>query len=495
MKPIDRLLKSGMAVGILAMSLVLAACSDSDDNDSADLRVIHASPDAPMVNVKAGSKTVIPKLDYANSSGYVSVRSGTKQVVVEAILPNGALDVITVPDFAFDEDARYNILAINETAAIAPQVVAESATEPGANEVAIAVVHASPTADAATAGAPVDVYVTDPAVDITDPSVLPAFSFIYEGVVDAAALPVGKYRIQVTLNNTKTVVYDSGEVDLSPFAGDKLLIAALDSVTGTEQAASPIKLLVANDTDQVVLLDAGTLIGARVAHFSPDAPAVDVFANAGKLISAIEYTETFPGNTLPVAPGYSDYANIAAGDYEIDVAVAPAASVATSLYNVPNLSLEPGTEYSIIALGSIAAGFNGPGSGDEFGLLPMIDDNRPVVTQASVKILHAAPAAGLVDIYVTPGGQYTRAEVESGLAGEPLLNDFAFGDLTDYVALTPDTAAGYDIRVLTATPTPVTAIEVLGFPLPAGVVATVIARQPDGIDSIPADFNLEVLTN
>ena len=163
MKSTDRLLKSGMVVGMLAMSLVLAACSDSDNDDSADLRVIHASPDAPMVNVIADSKTVIPKLDYANSSGYVSVRSGTRQVVVEAILPNGELaNVISVPDFAFDEDVRYNILAINETATIAPKVVAESATEPGANEVAIAVVHASPAADAATAGAPVDVYVTDP---------------------------------------------------------------------------------------------------------------------------------------------------------------------------------------------------------------------------------------------------------------------------------------------------------------------------------------------
>lgn len=504
MKPISKT-RLGLATGLLSLLLVAAGC-DNSNTDMADLRVIHASPDAPRVDVKAGNKRVISALDYATSSTYVGVRSGTKDVEVQAILPDGKATVISVPRFEFVTDERYNILAINETATIKALPVEESVATPGDAEVAIAVVHASPAADTATGGDPVDVYVTDPLADITDPLVEPTFSFAYEEVVDAMALSVGEYRIQVTLAGTKTVVYDSGAVDLTPFAGDKLLIAALDSVTGTEQAGSLIKLLVANDIEQLVLLDADTPTTARVAHISPDAPPVDVFANGAKLITALEYTETFPGNASPGDSGYGDYANLTPGDYSIDVAVSPAASVAESLYNA-DLSLDAGVEYSVIALGSIAAGFDGPNSptnGDAFGLLPMVDENRAVVTQASVKILHAAPAAGIVDVYVTPStAQFSIGQLIAGDAGQPLLNDFEFGELTPYVALTPATEDGvpsettgyYDIRVLTAEAIPATVIDATGVKLPSGLVATVVARQPDGIDNDPAEAGLIILPN
>jgi hypothetical protein len=155
MKTLGSKVKLGMTTGILGLSLALTGCGDSGSSD-ADLRVIHASKDAPPVNVRVDNRTVISSLDYADSSGYVEVRSGTQSVVVEAIIPGGNADVITVPGLQLRGDERYNVLALNDTASIDALVVAESTASPSSSEVAIAVVHASTNAGA------VDVYVTAP---------------------------------------------------------------------------------------------------------------------------------------------------------------------------------------------------------------------------------------------------------------------------------------------------------------------------------------------
>jgi hypothetical protein len=491
MKISGGLFKPGLIAGILAMSLVLAACGDGNSNkSSSDLRVVHASKDAPPVNVRVDNKQVISELDYAASSGYVEVRSGTNSVAVEAIIPGGNADVITVAALEFEENQRYNVLAVNDTATIEALVVAESAADPSAQEIAIAVVHASTNAGA------VDVYVTAPGSLLNGSN--PTFTAAYKGVVDAGAIPAGSYQIRVALQGEldpdNNAVYDSGTIDLSGFAGEKLLIAAISSVTDTELATSPIKLMAATDTASLILLDTSTNVGARVTHLSPDPGPVDVFANGARLISNLEYSETFPSETLAAAmdPGYSDYADIPSGDYAIDVVAptSPMSTVGGSVYNA-QLSLASGVEYSVIALGNVADGLDGPGNGDAFGLLPMIDTNRTIITQASAKILHAAPAAGLVDVYVTPSTEnYTVAELVNGDAGPPLLANFAFGDLTPYVPLPP---GDYDIRIFqigAALP----AIDIEDFTLAPGLVATVIARQPDG-DGNPNDFNLVVLTN
>jgi len=486
--------KSSWVAGVLVISSVLTGCGDSDGRSVADLRIIHASKDAPPVNVRVDNRTVVPRLDYANSSGYIEVNSGTSSISVEAIIPGGNADVITVPSLVLGPSQRYNVLAVNDTAAIDALVVEESAAEPAIGEVALAVVHASTNAGA------VDVYLTDPGMLLNGSA--PTFTFDYKEQIDAGAIPAGSYQIRVALQGEadpdNNSVYDSGTIDLTGFGGQKLLIAALSSVTAVENEASPIKLLVATDSASLVLQDAETKVGARVLHVSADAGAVDVFATstvlAGspvKLIDGIDYTESFPGNTMPADPGYSDYANIPAGEYAFDVVVpaAPGSSVADSAYNAL-LPLSSGVEYSVVALGNVADGTDGPGSGNAFGLLPMIDDNRAIVTQASVKVLHAAPAAGLVEVYVTPAGDFTTAQIEAGDAGAPLLDNFAFGTLTDYVPVPP---GNYDIRVVPEA-SGLTAIDITNFPLTAGLVATVIAQQT--IPSVaPTAFGVLVMTN
>ena len=198
-----------------------------------------------------------------------------------------------------------------------------------------------------------------------------------------------------------------------------------------------------------------------------------------ELIDAFAYTDVIPASDA--------FVGVPAGSYQFDVAP-NTDSIADSVYTSPTLPLAAGTEYSVIAAGNVA---DAPPAATAFGLLAVEEDNRAVATQASVRIVHAAPAAGAVDIYVTPAGTFSVAEVEGGLAGDPLLDGFVFGAVTpDYVPVAP---GDYDIRVV-AEATGTAAINVEGLTLPAGLVATVVARQPDG-DGTPADFGLVLLTN
>ena len=471
-----------VASSVIISSALITGCS-SDDPDKANVRIIHASADAPPVDIKLNGAVAAPGLDYPLSTGFVSINAGTYDVAVDAIVPGGNLEgVITVDDITFAKDQRYTVVAIGDTASISEFVAEESAATPGADEVAISVLHA------ATAVQGVDVYVTAPGADIT--TVGANFSFDFKGQVDAGALPAAEYQIRVVANkDTANPAYDSGTVDLSGFGGQKLLLVAVNTVNSTTKTASPVKLMAYTDTAQVELIDTRTLSGARVVHLSPDAAIaamgpVEVFASSSalgnaspaELIPSFSYTETVPGT--------NSYVGVPAGDYIFDVAP-DGAGIGSSVYTSPSISLATAAEYTVIASGYVL-------TSPTFDLLATEDSNRSIVTQASVKVVHGAPLAGTVDVYVTPAGQYTKEQVEGGMAGDPLLDDFTFGMITDYVTVPP---GDYDIRVVTNSGAGTAEIDVPAFNLAAGSVSTVIAREPVSGGGAPTDFNLIVLSN
>ena len=481
--------KTLVAGSVIVGAALITGCSSDDDPvvpatssaGTTSVRIIHASADAPPVDIKLNNAVAVPGLDYPLSTGFVSIGAGTYDVAVDAIVPGGNLEgVITVDNITFEKDQRYTVVALDDTANISEFVAAESAATPGPGEVAISVLHAA----TAVKGMDVAVYVTAFNADIS--SAVPNFSFDFKGQADAGALPAGEYQIRiVAAGNTAAPAYDSGKVDLSGFAGQKLLLAAVNTVNSTTKAASPVKLMAYTDTTQLELIDTRTLSGARVVHLSPDAGAVEVFASSDALGSGVEIIDSFIYTETNPADGIS-YSYVPAGDYTFDLAAANTGIGSSLPIASPNAQLNVATEYTVIAAGYAAAGT------PALDLLYTADSNRSIVTQASVKVLHGAPLAGTVDVYVTPAGQFTTQQVEGGMAGAPLLDDFTFGTITDYVTVPP---GDYDIRVVTNSGAGTAAIDVTAFNLAAGSVSTVIARQPVSGGGTPSDFNLIVLSN
>ncbi|RLT94739.1 DUF4397 domain-containing protein [Ketobacter sp.] len=459
-------------------ALLLTACDDEKYDKffpKGELRVVHASPDAPPVNVLLNGKPSITDLDYAESSGFTTLRTGRYSIQVEGIIPGGNATVIDVAGFQISKNASPTVIAVNTVANIEPIVVEESSATPSDNEVALVVTHAAPVAGA------VDVYLTAPGDSISGYS--PAFNFDFKDSVDAGALAVGVVEIQVAIG--ATVVYNSGAIDLSAFAGQKLIMAAINSENDTENAAAPIKLLAVTDDNAVELRDADTQAGAKVVHASPDAAAaaggaVEVFASSPvlgvdpvELIDAFDYTD--------VVPAATGYVAVPAATFTFDVAP-DTDSIGDSVYTSAEVTFNAGLEYTAIAAGRVL-------SSPAFGLLATVDDNRAIATQGSLKVTHAAPAAGAVDVFVTAAGAYTSAEVEAGLAGDPLLDDFAFGTITDYVAVAP---GAYDIRVVAGG---VVAINIEALNVSGGDVLHAIARGPSEPAGAPADFGVILLSN
>ncbi len=473
-----------VASSVIISAALITGCS-SDDTDKSTIRIIHASADAPPVDIKLNGAVAVPDLDYPESTGFVSINAGTYDVAVDAIVPGGNLEgVITVDDIPFVKDQRYTVVAIGDVAdmSISEFVAAESAATPAADEVAISVLHAA----TAVAGSDVAVYVTEFDADIS--STAPNFSFDFKGQVDAGALPATEYQIRLVAGgDTVNPAYDSGKVDLSGFAGQKLLLLAVNTVNSTTKDASPVKLVAYTDTAQIELIDTRTKAGARVVHLSPDAGAVEVYASdtsmappTDPLIPSIEYAQTKPGT--------DSYLGVASADYIFDVSVV-GTGFNSSVYTLPApLGLETGVEYTVIAAGYLSMD-------PMFDLLPTQDNNRSIVTQASVKVVHGAPLAGTVDVFVTPAGQYevmdNKVVDENGMAAVPLLDDFTFGTITDYVPVPP---GDYDIRVVTEGGAGTAAIDEAAN-LAAGSVSTVIAREPVSGGGLPDDFNLIVLSN
>jgi len=474
-----------VASSVIIGAALITGCS-SDDTDKTNVRIIHASADAPPVDIKLNGAVAAPGLDYPLSTGFVSINAGTYDVAVDAIVPGGNLEgVISVEDIPFVKGQRYTVVAIGDVAdmSISEFVAAESAATPAADEVAISVLHAA----TSVKGSNVDVYVTAPDADI--PGTGPNFSFDFKGQADAGAIPAGEYRIRVVAGgDTLNPAYDSGKVDLSGFAGQKLLLLAVNTVNSTTKDASPVKLVAYTDTAQMELIDTRTQAGARVVHLSPDAGAVEVFASSDALGSASPL-ELITSIDYPVTlPGVNSYVPVPQGDYIFDVAP-DGDGIGGSVFKSPTISLTTAVEYTAIAAGYVSTGT------PVFDLLPTVDSNRSIVTQASVKVVHGAPLAGTVDVFVTPAGQYevvdNKVVDENGMAAVPLLDDFTFGTITDYVPVPP---GEYDIRVVTEGGAGTAAIDETAN-LAAGSVSTVIAREPVSGGGLPDDFNLIVLSN
>jgi hypothetical protein len=429
--------------GTLLTASLLAGCHSDDSNGPpaqvAFVRYVHASPDAPAVNIRNGATTIASGLDYKQATSVVRNTAGTLGVSVDAILPGGTATVIGPTNLTLAADTSYTVLAVGQvgSATLAPLVVSQANAGLAPGYVRANVVHAAPNAPV------VDVYVTEPTAALTTTPKLGSFSF--GQVLGPAALPFGTYRIRVTLaNQPGTVVFDSGSVALN--TSEDLLIAAIQN---TGPGAAPVSLLLTSPTRTTAaeINDVGTPAQVRVIHASPDAPAVDVVANndcANPLLSNVPF------------PAFSSYLSVPPATYNIKVT---AAGNCGAVVIDANLPVAAGKQYSVFAAGKLA-------SIEPYALT---DDNRPLATAAKVRVVHTAPSAGNVDIYVTaPGASIATLA--------PAFTNVPFRADTGYVNLA---GGSYDVTV-TPTGTKTVAIGPTGITVTDGRVYTAAARDAVG---------------
>lgn len=433
-----RLVQAMLAV-LLPVSVT--ACLDGSDPDplagTAELSVIHASADAPAVDLSLNGQVVTRNLDFKQAWPNQLVGAGSTEIIVRGVLPGGARPAVIGPTtVTLEAQRRYAVFALGNAASIQPLVITRETSAVPAGSVRLQVVHAAPAAPR------VSVYVTAPNANLAASA--PAGTFSFRESFGPATVPAGEYQIRVTPAGTPgTVVFDSGPVRLD--AGADLLIAA---VPNTTRGASPITLLATTPGGaRLELLDRASTAALRVIHASPDAPAVSVIANdnfAQPLVPSLAF------------PAFTGFVDVPPATY--NVKVTPAGNPGVIAINA-NLPLAAGAEYSVFAVGRLAA------------IEPLVlrDDRRRVATQAKVRILHASPTAGPVDLYVlAPGAALATAT--------PAFTNVPFKADTGYVSLA---AGSYDV-VVTPTGSRTAAIGPARITVANGGIYTIAARDAAG---------------
>jgi hypothetical protein len=220
---------------LFAATAFTGACSDDDEGTGPDgearVRVVHASPDAPDVDVLLDDAGVLSDVPYGTASDYLAASPGERNLKVNAA---GTTNTVIDADVNLVDGTDYTVLAAGVAAAIQPIVLEDDNSAPSAGSARVRAIHGAPAAPA------VDVYVTAPGQDLAQ--VAPVLTGVQFGdVADYLEVPAGEYQVRIAPAGTTNVVIDSGVLSLA--AGQVRTAIAVDAAGG----GAPFELLLLSD--------------------------------------------------------------------------------------------------------------------------------------------------------------------------------------------------------------------------------------------------------
>lgn len=164
------------------------------------VRILHAVPDAPNVDVYANDKLVASNLSYSNYTKYMPLPEGTYKI---ALYATGTTDDPVLTNMlTLNENDIFTIAATGTLNNIGLLGISDPDAPIENNKAMIRFAHLSPNA---------------PAVDITLPDGTVLFSNIpFKQVTSYISVPPSDYTLQVRLAGTPTVVLTVPDVTLEP---------------------------------------------------------------------------------------------------------------------------------------------------------------------------------------------------------------------------------------------------------------------------------------
>jgi hypothetical protein len=238
-----KLSRPAALIAALALASIAGPVAAADD---AMVRVLHASPDAPAVDIKVDDANVLTNVPFKTISDYLAVPGGTYNVKVCA---TGTDTCVIDADLTFEAGKMYTVAATNVLTEIEAQVLTD-APAPTADKTQVRVVHFSADTPA------VDVLTQDGSTKVVE-------NLAYPDATDYLTLDPASYDLKVCANADNTVCpLDLGSLDLA--AGTSYSVFAVGSLAG-------------ETLDAVVAVDA--TYAAPVA--SPTPPPTDTLADDG----------------------------------------------------------------------------------------------------------------------------------------------------------------------------------------------------------------------
>jgi hypothetical protein len=188
------------------------------------VNIIHASPDAPAVDIFVNDMLAVENLEFGNATGYVALPAGDHNVKVA---PHGeAADAAVIDaDVTLEADQAYEVAAVGQVADIAPAIFpVDLAALESMDEAAVRVIHASPDAPA------VDVAVKDGDILIEN--------LAFPDASDYLMVPAASYDLEVRPTGTTDVALDLAGVELE--AGKAYSVYAIGTLADETLTVLPI---------------------------------------------------------------------------------------------------------------------------------------------------------------------------------------------------------------------------------------------------------------
>lgn len=229
--------------GLLALLIVPVVSAQST---TAKVRVVHASPDAPAVDVYVNGNKTLSNVPFFTASDYLDLPGGSYDIKVT---PAGDANtaVIDAKGVAIEGGKQYTVAATGRLAQITPTILSDNLAAPAAGKAHVRVVHASPDA---------------PAVDVRvkgGPTLISNLAFqkdsgylpVDAGTYDLEVVPTGQNTVVINLPGTALEagkIYDVFAVGL---VGDNTLKAEVTTpaplAASTTSAPSTLPATGAND--------------------------------------------------------------------------------------------------------------------------------------------------------------------------------------------------------------------------------------------------------
>lgn len=217
-------MKAPLLLVVLMLAAALASCGGGDDHPAAKLRVLHASPDAPNVDVYVDNSKVLSNAPYPVISGYLQVAPGVHNIKVNAA---GTTTTVINVSPNLSSNIAYTAIAANFVANIQLLTAVDETSSPPSGQGRVRVIHAAPDAG------PVDIFVNGQMVLSNVP---------FRAISSYFALPAGTYTVQVNLTGTSTTAI---QANLTLAAGVNYSAVAIGSVKTA--ATNPLTLKVVTD--------------------------------------------------------------------------------------------------------------------------------------------------------------------------------------------------------------------------------------------------------
>jgi hypothetical protein len=347
------------AVALLVVGLLLDGCGSSSGD--ADIRVLNASIDYSSVDLYLNNGTTntrtITAAAYGTLGTYTGVGSGSYTVTLDK---NNVTSALWTADEKLSENTHKTYVAYGDTGKFGVLEIAEDQDQPDSSYTKVELLDAAPDAGS------VDVYLTDPSVDIVDAS--PTFAAVAGGTIASAGfltLASGSYRLRVTAAGSQTDI-------------------RLDSVTGITFSSQEILSIVITGTSGGILVNAA-VVPQQGTQTTVNTPYSRVRAAAG-IPSGSNLSATLAGTALLTAAAantVSNYTLVEAGADTLNLTLNGSALAASSQ------TLAAGSDYTVLVL-------NGPSvSGTTTTLIS--DDNRLPTSSTYTKIKLVNAMSGLGD--------------------------------------------------------------------------------------------------